>query len=363
MRYIAVIALLWSTLAGAASEKCEGDLESKPISALISDLSRKSLDENVSVRVRIVGNISGTANFNVLANFWKNLYSVEVKILSDSLNAQEVEFELSGLGRNVVHSLLELSNAKVAGSLTSASTAWLVTPMLEPSRLSKVLMIPIYRLDLQKRTHAILRGNGIYLIGDLVPHSVGEVLRFDNLGRRGLNEIQNALSNIGLRLEMETPGWPPENMGALTYELSQDLSDVNLEAWNGLTLEQLSRVFDSKTVGLGEDKPKIFIRRRNERVFVVLRLNYFLHSNPRALAKSLIEESQFLVSKTKDIPALAFLLQAWKMDSFKTYTSRAFVDLKSEKVLQAAEAAQRPFNILPPNELPNEPSLIVLPLP
>ena len=36
-----------------------------------------------------------------------------------------------------------------------------------------------------------------------------------NVGRKALNEIKEVLAQMGLRLDMDVPGWPPENIDEL----------------------------------------------------------------------------------------------------------------------------------------------------
>src|SRR3546814_15948828 len=60
------------------------------------------------------------------------------------------------------------------------------------------------------------------LIGDLVQKTEAEMLRTPNFGRKSLNEIKEALAGMGLRLGMDIPGWPPENIEELTKKLEQE---------------------------------------------------------------------------------------------------------------------------------------------
>ncbi len=46
-----------------------------------------------------------------------------------------------------------------------------------------------------------------------------EMLRTPNFGRESLNEIKEVLSSMGLRLGMDIPGWPPENIGDMAKKL------------------------------------------------------------------------------------------------------------------------------------------------
>ena len=48
-------------------------------------------------------------------------------------------------------------------------------------------------------------------------------LRTPNFGRKSLNEIKEVLSSMGLRLGMDIPGWPPENIEEMAKKLEQEL--------------------------------------------------------------------------------------------------------------------------------------------
>ena len=41
--------------------------------------------------------------------------------------------------------------------------------------------------------------------------------------RKSLNEIKEVLSSMGLRLGMDIPGWPPENIEEMAKKLEQEL--------------------------------------------------------------------------------------------------------------------------------------------
>ncbi|MDR1334984.1 MAG: DNA-directed RNA polymerase subunit alpha [Holosporaceae bacterium] len=67
-------------------------------------------------------------------------------------------------------------------------------------------------LELSVRSMNCLKGDNIVYIGDLVQKTENEMLRTPNFGRKSLNEIKEVLSNMGLYLGMQVPGWPLENM-------------------------------------------------------------------------------------------------------------------------------------------------------
>ena len=73
------------------------------------------------------------------------------------------------------------------------------------------------------RSANCLKNDNIIYIGDLVQKTEAEMLRTPNFGRKSLNEIKEVLSSMGLRLGMDIPGWPPENIEEMAKKLEQEL--------------------------------------------------------------------------------------------------------------------------------------------
>jgi DNA-directed RNA polymerase subunit alpha len=78
-------------------------------------------------------------------------------------------------------------------------------------------------LELSVRSANCLKNDNIIYIGDLVQKTEAEMLRTPNFGRKSLNEIKEVLSSMGLRLGMDIPGWPPENIEEMAKKLEQEL--------------------------------------------------------------------------------------------------------------------------------------------
>ena len=78
-------------------------------------------------------------------------------------------------------------------------------------------------LELSVRSANCLKNDNIVYIGDLVQKTEAEMLRTPNFGRKSLNEIKEVLSSMGLRLGMDIPGWPPENIEEMAKKLEQEL--------------------------------------------------------------------------------------------------------------------------------------------
>jgi len=89
-------------------------------------------------------------------------------------------------------------------------------PEFNPNLLRKV-----DELELSVRSANCLKNDNIIYIGDLVQKTEQEMLRTPNFGRKSLNEIKEVLEAMGLRLGMEIPNWPPENIEELARKLDE----------------------------------------------------------------------------------------------------------------------------------------------
>jgi hypothetical protein len=89
-------------------------------------------------------------------------------------------------------------------------------PLLKTDLLKKV-----DELVISVRASHCFNALDIVYIGDLVQKSEAEMLRWPNLGRKGLNDIKLALAEMGLHLGMEVPGWPPENIERIIERIGE----------------------------------------------------------------------------------------------------------------------------------------------
>ncbi|MGL6044065.1 MAG: DNA-directed RNA polymerase subunit alpha [Sandaracinobacteroides sp.] len=88
--------------------------------------------------------------------------------------------------------------------------------------MNRNLLKKVDELELSVRSANCLKNDNIIYIGDLVQKSEPEMLRTPNFGRKSLNEIKEVLASMGLRLGMDIPGWPPENIEDLAKTLEQE---------------------------------------------------------------------------------------------------------------------------------------------
>jgi DNA-directed RNA polymerase subunit alpha len=93
----------------------------------------------------------------------------------------------------------------------------------DTNTINRYLLKKVDELELSVRSANCLKNDNIIYIGDLVQKTEAEMLRTPNFGRKSLNEIKEVLSSMGLRLGMDIPGWPPENIEEMAKKLEQEL--------------------------------------------------------------------------------------------------------------------------------------------
>ena len=112
------------------------------------------------------------------------------------------------------------SNPMMGGMPSAASPA---ESQADTNQLNRYLLKKVDELELSVRSANCLKNDNIIYIGDLVQKTEAEMLRTPNFGRKSLNEIKEVLSSMGLRLGMDIPGWPPENIEEMAKKLEQEL--------------------------------------------------------------------------------------------------------------------------------------------
>jgi DNA-directed RNA polymerase subunit alpha len=98
----------------------------------------------------------------------------------------------------------------------------MMEPEVSSNQLNRFLLKKVDELELSVRSANCLKNDNIIYIGDLVQKTEAEMLRTPNFGRKSLNEIKEVLSTMGLRLGMDIPGWPPENIEEMAKKLEQE---------------------------------------------------------------------------------------------------------------------------------------------
>ena len=104
-----------------------------------------------------------------------------------------------------------------------AAPVSMAEPIGDTQQINRYLLKKVDELELSVRSANCLKNDNIIYIGDLVGKTEAEMLRTPNFGRKSLNEIKEVLSSMGLRLGMEIPGWPPENIEEMAKKLEQEI--------------------------------------------------------------------------------------------------------------------------------------------
>ena len=112
------------------------------------------------------------------------------------------------------------ASAPAAGAASGASAG---EGESDANQINRYLLKKVDELELSVRSANCLMNDNIIYIGDLVQKTEAEMLRTPNFGRKSLNEIKEVLSSMGLRLGMDIPGWPPENIEEMAKKLEQEL--------------------------------------------------------------------------------------------------------------------------------------------
>ncbi len=113
--------------------------------------------------------------------------------------------------------------APSAGMVGGAGAAGAAEATTDTNQLNRYLLKKVDELELGVRSANCLKNDNIIYIGDLVQKTEAEMLRTPNFGRKSLNEIKEVLASMGLRLGMDIPGWPPENIEEMAKKLEQEL--------------------------------------------------------------------------------------------------------------------------------------------
>ncbi|MBA2466718.1 MAG: DNA-directed RNA polymerase subunit alpha, partial [Sphingomonas sp.] len=135
-----------------------------------------------------------------------------------------------GYAARILQDQLQLFVHFEEGAIRQAAPAMMGGGMPSPvetqadtNQLNRYLLKKVDELELSVRSANCLKNDNIIYIGDLVQKTEAEMLRTPNFGRKSLNEIKEVLASMGLRLGMDIPGWPPENIEEMAKKLEQEM--------------------------------------------------------------------------------------------------------------------------------------------
>ena len=99
--------------------------------------------------------------------------------------------------------------------------------------LDDIFISSVDNLELSLRSMTALKLLNINYIGDLVVKSEWDLLRVPNFGRLSLNEVKNALHNLGLGLNMKHIVWPRQSVPLIPRRFDDKFMEINekIENW------------------------------------------------------------------------------------------------------------------------------------
>lgn len=216
------------------------DIACSNVSVVNSDAYICSLDKGFNLKLEM--NIEKSAGIK-LANATKD-YEIELGAIAcdaffnpiESVNFEVQEHETDGYEDVRMHivtngsitpneafqyslNLLMEQLGKHAGFDESARVTALTNTkrmdVLSPNLFLKIEDLP----DISTRTLRCLKMLGIVYVGDLVKVSRETLMNEPNFGENSLNKLLEKLAAMGLTLDMNIPGWPPENLAAKAEDI------------------------------------------------------------------------------------------------------------------------------------------------
>src|ERR687885_787671 len=190
-----------------------------------------------SLRRVLLSSLQGAAVTSIkidgVLHEFSSLAGVREDVTDMVLNIKQIALKMEGEGPRRLH-LSATGPAEVtAGMIATTGDIEVTNPDLVIChldegatlniQLNRYLLKKVDELELSVRSANCLKNDNIIYIGDLVQKAEAEMLRTPNFGRKSLNEIKEVLSSMGLRLGMDIPGWPPENIEEMAKKLEQEL--------------------------------------------------------------------------------------------------------------------------------------------
>jgi len=117
------------------------------------------------------------------------------------------------------HNPQTMGKSKACYSALQRITAIYARLAMTDVAFNPIFLKKVSELELSVRSENCLKNSDVVYIGDLVQKSEAEMLRSPFFGRKSLYEIKEVLSQMGLHLGMEVPGWPPDNIDELAKAL------------------------------------------------------------------------------------------------------------------------------------------------
>ena len=86
------------------------------------------------------------------------------------------------------------------------------------SKFPNIFLAPIDELELTVRTTNCLRTESLFTIGDVVQKHKHEIFCIPNLGRKSMEELEETLTKLDLKLGMTLKNFPPSDLDVISLD-------------------------------------------------------------------------------------------------------------------------------------------------
>lgn len=175
------------------------------------------------------------------------LVTTSVKVPAPSEDGWEL-VDVSGWNGHSSSAALRRLAGLISSSRPTRSRGTPAMPLMD------ALLGRVDELALTARTKTLLRNDNMIHVGDLVSRTEAEMLRLPDFGRRSLNDVKERLGEIGLRLGMDLPEWPPEDFDAAAFQMTNARRVAKLsQVPGGAVFEPVEDRFVMRTTGDEDD--------------------------------------------------------------------------------------------------------------
>ena len=169
---------------------------------VISEQNKRSDD--------VLGTISIDSIFNPVVNVSWDVIPIPASTEGHEKLVLEVETDGSTKAKDCINHAAKIINQHLSFFMFSdaASIKAINNEELnEALEIKSILLKSIDEMELSVRSHNCLQAAGIHQISDLVSKEESEMLKFKNFGRKSLTELNEKLSELGLKFGMDVSSY------------------------------------------------------------------------------------------------------------------------------------------------------------
>lgn len=341
-------------LSRATADECKTLLESRTVYTAAIGLVERNLSQRVTFILRgLYDSLSGSdeAALHKVFSAPANTPTVLERI-NEKKDATEVEVRISGIGKNVLRTLLYL-NTKSALTRAKSWTAWQVPststaklePLSPPERISEAdkrerFLIPLKSFEFSVRTQNGLRNDKLIFVGDLAHKTRAELLRIPNFGLKSLREIEEVLHDLGLSLEMYDDEWPPrEPIHPVRYQVAaENQPTFAISDWSSIEFED---AVEYATI-LRKVQATFIMTIQNRRTLALMPLEVLTHASDKQLVLAI---NPFWLGRDKTVdPSWIYRLREGLLHA-NTINLKETLGPTGEEVLRLAAESETPVRV------------------